>query len=275
MHDQLGPSVQLNDGHRFPVVGLGVWQAKGKELERAITAAWEAGYRHIDCATLYGNEAEVADTLRKLGLEATQNVTVTTKVWNDDVRQGDTLKAVHRSLRRMKREQLDVVLIHWPADGYLLAWEVLEEAKAQGLIRSIGVSNFMAEHLNNIVALGGTIPTLNQFEHHPYLTQLAARSRSLSHNIFPIAHTPLMQGNFMNEGIFQRLADNYNITAAQVVLRWNLQHGIGVIPKSVNPQRIAENINLFHFELTTDDMQQIDRLDRDRRFSGNPYQVDF
>ncbi|MBB4080207.1 2,5-diketo-D-gluconate reductase A [Lewinella aquimaris] len=275
MQDQLGRSITLNDGHEFPVVGLGVWQAKGRELAVAIETAVEAGYRHIDCATLYGNEAEVVETLRKMGKKVVEEVTVTTKVWNEAVRRGEVLESVHHSLRTMKKDRLDVVLIHWPADGFLQAWEILEKARDQGLVRTIGVSNFMPQHLEQILSLGGTVPSINQFEHHPYLPQEAARELSRKHSIFPVAHTPLMQGKFFNETTFLRIADAHGVTPAQVVLRWNIQRGVGIIPKSVNPQRITENVDVFRFELTLEDMQRIDALARNQRFSGDPYRVDF
>ena len=275
MPETLAATVKLNDGHEFPAVGLGVYQAKGKELVTAIQRAVESGYRHIDCAALYGNEREVAAILRDMGDSWTEKVTVTTKVWNDKIRAGKTREAVEHSLRIMRRDRLDVVLVHWPAEGYRQSWEDLQSARQDGVIRSIGVSNFMPQHLNTILAENGTVPCINQIEHHPYLPQRDARDLSQAHGILPVAHTPLMQGEFLRESAFQAIAEEVQRTPAQVLLRWNLQRGVAVIPKSVTPSRITENIGLFDFTLSTQQMTILDHLKRNRRFSGDPENVSF
>ena len=268
-------TMTLNDGESFPTVGLGVWKAEGQVLRRAVAVAVEAGYRHIDCASLYGNEAEVAKILRDLGTSVKSQVKVTTKIWTDDVRKGDTLGAVRRSMKLMKVDMLDVVLIHWPVKGYLQAWEDLQVAKQKDLVRTIGVSNFMPKHLDQILSRNETVPSINQFEHHPYLPQKDARVASQARSIYCIAHTPLMQGSFLQEPKFGEIAQLHGVTPAQVILRWNLQHGVGIIPKSTTSDRIRENIDLFNFELTEKDMSTIDNLERSQRYSGDPYSIDF
>ena len=267
--------IKLNNGLSMPALGLGVWQSdNGKETINAIHWALDAGYRHVDTARIYKNEEATGEALRTASLDRDQ-VWLTTKVWNDDIRQGRTAEALDESLQRLKLDYVDLVLLHWPVEGSVRAWEALERALEQGKTRAIGLSNFMEDDIAGIVGTGGTLPAVNQIEYHPYLVQAEAIAASDEHDIAITAWSPLMQGKFLDEPLFGELAEKYGKTAAQVVLRWALQNDVIVIPKSTNKGRIRENGDLFDFEMEEEDMQRIDGLEQGKHFGPDPRNFDF
>lgn len=266
---------KLNNDQEIPVLGLGVWQSEnGKETIDAIHWAFDAGYRHIDTAKVYKNEEAVGKAIQSADLPRDQ-VWLTTKIWNDDIRQGRTTAALEESLRRLKTDYADLILLHWPVEGSAAAWQELERAVQAGKVRSIGLSNFMEDDLESILQAGDTVPAVNQIEYHPYLVQADAISASDEHDIAITAWSPLMQGKFLEEPLFGKIGKRYGKTAAQVVLRWCLQNDIIVIPKSVHQGRINENGRLFDFELSEEDMVAIDQLERGGRLGPDPHDFDF
>lgn len=266
---------RLNNGLEMPTLGLGVWQSdNGKETIDAIHWAFDAGYRHVDTAKIYKNEEAVGKALQSAELPRDQ-VWLTTKIWNDDIRQGRTTAALNESLARLKTDYVDLLLLHWPVEGRVAAWKEMEQAVKQGKVRSIGLSNFMADHLQEIISAGDIVPAVNQIEYHPYLVQAEAITESDAHDVAITAWSPLMQGKFLDEPLFAEIGDRYGKTAAQVVLRWCLQNDVIVIPKSVHRKRIIENGQLFDFELSEDDMVKIDALERDGRLGPDPHNFDF
>lgn len=268
-------TIKLNNGLDMPMLGLGVYKAdNGQEAINAIHWALEAGYRHIDTASIYKNEEAVGEAIRTATVPR-KDIWLTTKIWNDDVRAGRTAEAIEESLARLQADYIDLLLLHWPVDGYLAAWKALEQALADGKVRAIGVSNFMEEHLTDIVENGEVLPAINQIEYHPYLVQSDAISYGDMHNIVVTAWSPLMQGEFLQEPLFAEIAKDYDKTAAQVVLRWCLQNDIIVIPKSTNKGRIRENGDIFDFELSEAHMIAIDELERGHRFGPDPMNFDF
>ena len=259
----------------MPSLGLGVWQSdNGQETINAMHWAFEAGYRHIDTARIYNNEEAVGKGIATASLPRDQ-VWLTTKIWNDDIRQGRTTAALEESLERLQTDYVDLLLLHWPVDGSTRAWQELEQALSAGKVRSIGLSNFMANDLEDILRAGDVVPAVNQIEYHPYLVQSGAIAACDVHDIIITAWSPLMQGKFLQEPTFAEIGEGYGKTAAQVVLRWCLQNDAIVIPKSVHKKRIIENGELFDFELTEEDMQRIDRLERGHRFGPDPHDFDF
>lgn len=268
-------NITLNDGNKMPQLGLGVWQSdNGSEVINAIHWALDAGYRHIDTARIYKNEEGVGEALKSASLDR-DDVFLTTKIWNDDIRAGRTTQALEESLDRLQVDYVDLLLLHWPVDGYEAAWTALERARDEGKAKSIGLSNFMPEHLADILKAGSVIPAVNQIEYHPYLHQQDVADACAEHNIAITAWSPLMQGNFLKEPVFERLADKYNKTAAQIVLRWDIQRGIITIPKSTNQSRIQENFAVWDFELDAGDMATINDLNKDHRFGPDPRDFDF
>ena len=268
-------SIKLNDGHEMPQLGLGVWQSdNGKEAIDAIHWAFDAGYRHIDTARIYKNEEAVGRAIGEATL-GRDKIWLTTKIWNDDIRQGRTTAALEESLERLQTDYVDLLLLHWPVDGRIAAWKELEAAQRSGKVRSIGVSNFMDDHLTELIDATEVLPSVNQIEYHPYLVQADAIARSDEHDIAITAWSPLMQGKFLEEPLFAEIAETYGKSAAQVVLRWCLQNDIIIIPKSVHQSRIRENAQLFDFELSERDMQRIDALERGKRFGPDPHSFDF
>jgi diketogulonate reductase-like aldo/keto reductase len=267
--------IQLNNGLLMPQLGLGVWQSdNGEETINAIHWALEAGYRHVDTAKIYKNEEAVGRAIRTASVPR-EDVWLTTKIWNDDIRAGRTTQATDEALKRLDTDYIDLMLLHWPVDGYEAAWRELEQALADGKVRAIGLSNFMPEHLNDILEHGEIIPAVNQIEYHPYLVQADAISLCDLHDIIITAWSPLMQGNFKDEPLFAEIGARHGKTAAQVVLRWCLQNDIIIIPKSTNQGRIQQNAAIFDFELSEDEMVAIDELERGKRFGPDPRNFDF
>jgi 2,5-diketo-D-gluconate reductase A len=270
------PNITLNNGVEMPQLGFGVFQVPNDETKAAVTAALEAGYRSIDTAKLYGNEEGVGAALAKSGI-ARDELFVTTKLWNSDQGYDSALRAFEDSLSRLGLEYLDLYLIHWPTpkrDKYVETWRAFEKLLADGRVRAIGVSNFQPDHLARLVAETGTVPAVNQVELHPYLTNEAVRAADAEHGIATEAWSPLAKGgDLLAEETITSLAKKYDRTAAQVVLRWHVQLGNIVIPKSVTPSRIAENLDVFGFELADDDVAALSALERGLRTGPDPDQL--
>ncbi|WP_269937994.1 aldo/keto reductase [Arthrobacter sp. HY1533] len=266
------PTITLNNGVAMPQIGFGVFQVPNDETEQAVLAALAAGYRSIDTAAVYGNEEGVGRALAASGLPR-EELFITSKAWIADLGREETLAAYETSLAKLGLDYLDLYLIHWPApatDAYLESWKALEELLAAGRVRAIGVSNFLPEHLEKIVALGGSIPAVNQVEIHPALQQHDIQAANAEHGIATEAWSPLAQGAGLNDSAVLDAAASHGRTPAQVVLRWHLQQGRISIPKSVTPARMAENLNILDFELTGAQMAGIDALERDGRTGPHP-----
>ncbi|MBN2910327.1 aldo/keto reductase [Polycladomyces sp. WAk] len=260
----------------MPWLGLGVWRAQeGGEVENAVKTAIRIGYRSIDTAAMYGNEAGVGRAVRESGVRR-EELFITTKVWNTDQGYDSTLAAFEASLQRLGIDYVDLYLIHWPVAGkYKETWKALEKIYRDGRARAIGVSNFQVHHLEDLMADAEIKPMVNQVEFHPYLTQVELREYCSQHGIQVEAWRPLMKGEVANVPEIRELAVKYGKTPAQIVLRWNLQHGVVTIPKSVSESRIRENANLFDFELSQEDMAKLDGLNRNQRFGPDPDNFDF
>ncbi|WP_282777250.1 MULTISPECIES: aldo/keto reductase [unclassified Nocardia] len=266
------PSIVLNDGQVIPKLGFGVFQVTPEQAVDAVTTALEVGYRSIDTAMVYGNEAEVGRAIRDSGLPRDQ-VYVTTKLWNSDQGYDATLRAFDASMERLGLDYLDLYLIHWPiADSglYVDTFRAFQSLKAAGRITSIGVSNFTREHLERVIAETGETPVVNQIELHPRLTQPELRAFHADHGIATEAWSPLGQGTLLDDPAIVAVAEETGRTPAQVILRWHLQLGNVAIPKSVTPTRIAENFAVFDFELTNDQMSRISALDKGARVGPDP-----
>ncbi len=265
----------LNNGLEIPRLGLGVYQSEnGKETIDAVHWALDAGYRHVDTAMIYHNEEAVGKAVNS-GSVPRDQVWVTTKIWNDDIRKGRTTAALDESLQRLSLDYVDLILLHWPVEGSPAAWKELERALAAGKVRSIGVSNFMEGDLAKILAVADTVPAVNQLEYHPYLVQADAISASDEHGIAITGWSPLMQGKFLEEPLFAEIGKQYGKSAAQVVIRWCIQNDVIAIPKSVHQQRIIENSEVFDFELSEAEMVAIDELERGEHLGPDPHQFDF
>lgn len=267
------PPVELNDGNTIPQLGFGVFQVSDDQAYDAVGEALRVGYRSIDTARIYENETGTGRALADSGV-AREDLFVTTKLWNSDQGYDSTLQAFDDSLARLGLDYLDLYLIHWPApaqDRYVDTFKAFQQLKADGRIRSIGVSNFTAENLERLVAAVGETPVLNQIELHPDFAQAHLRSVHADMGIVTEAWSPLGQGTTLTNPTIREIADAHGRTPAQVILRWHIQLGNVVIPKSVTPERIASNFDVFDFELTADDMFAIASLDSpDGRLGPDP-----
>ena len=264
------PAIELAGGVEIPQFGLGVFQVPPEDTFENVTTAIAAGYRHIDTAKAYGNEAEVGQAVRASGLPR-EAFFITTKLWNDD--HGDAVGALKTSLGRLELDHVDLYLIHWPAPGqnrYVEAWQGLIEAQELGLVRAIGVSNFQPAHLRRIVDETGVTPAVNQVELHPLLTQPGLRREHADRGIVTEAWSPLAQGAALTEAAVTEIAEAHERTPGQVVLRWHVQLGNVVFPKSMTPERIEQNIDIWDFELSHDEMERIGALDRGERTGPDP-----
>ena len=266
------PNVRLNDGIEIPQVGFGVFQVPPDETQRAVEDALAAGYRHIDTAAAYRNERGVAAGIAASGVPRAE-IFITTKLWNTEQGFESTLAAFDKSIEALDTEQVDLYLIHWPAparDLYLDTWRAFERIHAEGGARSIGVSNFRIPDLERLQAEAETMPTINQIELHPLLQQVELRAWHAEHGIATEAWSPLAQGEVLKDDTLVTIAAHHERTVAQVILRWHLQLGNVVIPKSVTPARVRENLDIFDFELTEDDLAAIARLDAGHRTGPDP-----
>jgi 2,5-diketo-D-gluconate reductase A len=253
------PSITLNDGNIIPQLGFGVFQIEPKDTAKGVSEALETGYRHIDTAEMYGNEKEVGEAIRSSGLDRGE-VFVTSKLSNGAHEPRDAHEAFDRTLSELGFDYVDLFLIHWPLptlyDGdFVSTWEALEEFNSDGRARSIGVSNFQIEHLERLAAETDTVPAVNQIEVHPYLTNEAVRFYDREHGIATEAWSPIAQGRVLDDPTITQIAERVGRTPAQVVLRWHIQRGDIVFPKSVTPSRMKENFELFDFELGAGDMK--------------------
>ena len=263
--------VTLSDGNIMPLLGLGVWDAKsGKETYDAVIHALKSGYRHIDTAEMYGNERDVGSAVIDSGLTR-KDVFITTKLWDSGMGYDHALKSFDISLRKLNLEYVDLYLIHWPEKGSKLEiWSALEKIKKEGRCRSIGVSNFAPKHLKEILTSADLLPAVNQIEMSPFLQQQEISSFCIKEKIHLTGYCPLARGTRFNNPILCRVAEETNKTAAQVMIRWALQSGHTVIPKSARPQRIEENADVFDFKLTEDQMKMLDELEEGLRFCPDP-----
>jgi 2,5-diketo-D-gluconate reductase A len=273
------PSLPLNDGHSIPQLGLGVFLVDPDEAERIVSDALEVGYRHIDTAAAYGNEKGVGAAIAKSGIPRDE-LFITTKLANSDQGTQSVIDAMDLSLEKLGLDAVDLYLIHWPRpdlDKYLESWLTLEQLKADGKTRSIGVSNFHRAHLEKIIAGSDTVPAVDQLELHPAFAQRELRAFTAEKGIHVEAWGPLGQGKYdlFGEQAIQDAAAAHGVTPAQAVIRWHLQNGIIVFPKTNSRSRMEENIDVFGFELSPDEMAAIDAIDRGQRVGTDPEKARF
>ncbi|MBC1800536.1 aldo/keto reductase [Listeria booriae] len=267
---------KFHNGQEIPLVGLGVWKMRDeKEAIGAIQVAIESGYRAIDTAKVYENEEYVGQAIREAGITR-EALTITSKLWNADHGYDETLRAFDTTLKKLQLDYLDLYLIHWPVLAYKDSWRAMERLYNEGLIKSIGVSNFHQHHLENLFTTANEKPVIDQIEIHPLLSQKPLKAYLESQDIAHEAWSPLAQGGeLLTNQTLQRIADKYNITIPQVILRWHLNNGSVIIPKSVTPERIRANIDLFGFDLAASDMAEIDALNKDERKGSDPDSEEF
>lgn len=268
------PTITLNDGNTIPQLGFGVFLVDPGETEGIVSAALEAGYRHIDTAAVYGNEEGVGRAIAASGIPR-EELFVTTKLWNDDQGTQSALDAMDASLERLGLDQVDLYLIHWPSPTrgrYVESWLALEQIRAAGKARSIGVSNFQPHHLAELFEASDTVPAVNQVELHPRFAQRELRALAAEHHITVESWGPLGQGKYplLELPPVTDAAAAHGATPAQVVIRWHLQHGLVVFPKTNRPERMKENFDVFGFELTGAQMAAIDALDDGTRVGADP-----
>ena len=279
------PALTLNNGVTIPALGLGVFQNPPEETTAAVEAALREGYRHIDTAAAYGNEREVGDAVRASGLDRSE-VFLETKIWISDYGYDQTLHGFEKSARKLGVEQIDLLILHQALpsafDRTLEAYRALEALLADGKVRAIGVSNFMVDHLTALLDRAQVVPAVNQIEVHPYFVQPGVQAFGAEHGILTQAWSPIGGITFYREGehtstleepVIVEIAEAHGKTPAQVMLRWGLQHGRSVIPKSTKPERIAENFDVFDFELAADELAAIDGLDTGRRGGPEPDEI--
>ncbi|WP_017812195.1 aldo/keto reductase [Paenibacillus shenyangensis] len=272
----LQSTVQLSNGVQMPWFGLGVYKVEnGDEVVSSVKWAIEAGYRSIDTAALYQNEDGVGQAIRESGVSR-EELFVTTKVWNSDQGYESTLQAFEQSLNKLGLEYVDLYLVHWPVKGkYKDTWRALEKLHEDGKVRAIGVSNFQVHHLEDLLADAKVRPVVNQVELHPLLSQVELRNYCKEQGIQIEAWAPLAQGRLLDNPVLQEIGEKYGKSIAQVLLRWDLQSGIVTIPKSIKQERIVQNADIFDFELSAEDMQQIDDLNQNQRFGADPDNFNF
>jgi diketogulonate reductase-like aldo/keto reductase len=260
---RVGPSIELSDGRAIPQLGLGVYRVEpGRETQQAVEAALASGYRHVDTAAVYGNERDVGAALRASGLPRDE-VWITTKLWNDDQGAQTTRRALEDSLARLGLEWVDLYLLHWPERRRLESWRVLEELRAEGLARSIGVSNFLVTHLDELGAAAQVPPAVNQIELSPFLyrTRRDTVERCRTAGIAVEAYSPLTKGLRLHDRTVGRIAAALGRTPAQILIRWAIEKGFVVLPRSSNPGRIVSNAQVFDFALSADQIAELDALD--------------
>ena len=271
MISDLKGTVRLSNGVDMPYFGLGVFRTQeGAEVENAVKWALEAGYRHIDTAAIYQNERGVGNAVKASGIPRNE-LFITTKAWNDNQRIGTVLEGFEESLKLLQTDYIDLYLIHWPVkDKFTATWKVIEEIYRSGRVRAIGVSNFLQHHLEELFKSAEIMPMVNQVECHPFLVQHPLIDFCHSYDIVYEAWSPIMRGKVNDIPLFAELSKKYNKSPVQVVLRWDLQKGIVTIPKSVHKERILHNADIFDFELTLEDIDLIDALDKNHHFGAHP-----
>ena len=266
------PTLTLNDGNHIPQLGFGVWQVSTSDIVSSVAKALEVGYRHIDTAAIYGNEEGVGAAIADSGIPRDE-LFITTKLWNDSHGVDAAVVAATTSLAKLGLDYVDLYLIHWPTparDNYVAAWHGLEKVQSEGLSRSIGVSNFTEEHLRRVIAEGTVVPAVNQIEVHPTLTQDDIIAVNDELGIVTEAYSPLGLSADLDNETVRTIAESVGRSAAQVILRWHLQLGRVVFPKSVTPQRIQENFDVFDFELSSDQIRAISAVNSDNRLGSHP-----
>ena len=273
------PDIELNDGNSIPQLGFGVFKIDPSETAESVECALAVGYRHIDTAEMYGNERGVGEGIRAAGLDRA-DVYVTSKLNNGFHEPDEARRAFDRTLSELGFDYVDLFLIHWPLptlyDGdFVSTWKTLEEFKADGRARSIGVSNFQAHHLEKLMAESDVVPAVNQIELHPYLLNAEVRAFDEQHGIATEAWSPIAKGEVLDDPVVVEIAETVQRTPAQVVLRWQIQHGNIVFPKSMSPARMEENFRVFDFDLDADQMQRIDGLDRGEEGRTGPHPDQF
>lgn len=288
--------MELNSGAKMPIFGLGTWKAQPGEVGAAVQEAIKLGYRHIDCAACYGNEAEVGAAIKESGV-AREDLWITSKLWNNSHREADVKPACIKTLKDLQLDYLDLYLIHWPhgfqgggamimknEDGsviydtetdYCETWAAMEKLVDEGLVKNIGISNFNSEQVDRVMAMAKIPPAINQFECHPFLSQQPLIAHCAKHGIKITAYSPLGSGKLaLTEPRCVAIADKYNKSAAQLFIRWQIQRGVVVIPKSVTPSRLAQNMDVFGFEISEEDMAAMDALNEDKRIGVPEIEVE-
>lgn len=273
--------VTLNNGNEMPAVGYGTFRVKdSNELADMVVVAIKEGYRHIDTAHIYQNEESVGLGIKKAideGLVTREELFVTSKVWNDGLTYDETIAAYEESLRKLGLDYLDLYIIHWPGldENYVEVYKALEELYNNKRVKNIGVSNFHVHHLETLLSKTSVVPTVNQIEFQPKLTQVEVREYCKEHGIQVEAWSPLMNGEILNHEVLVDIAKKYNKSTAQIVLKWDLENDVITIPKSMTPSRIRENLELFDFELTQDEIDKISSLNEGFHFGPNPDEYNF
>lgn len=280
MMKNLQDTTTLHNGVKMPWFGLGVFKVEeGPELINAVKSAIKHGYRSIDTAAIYENEEGVGQAIHEALKETNisrEDLFITSKVWNSDLGYESTLAAYETSLKKLGLDYLDLYLIHWPVEGkYKEAWRALETLYKEGKVKAIGVSNFQVHHLEDLLKDAEIKPMINQVEYHPRLTQEKVKAFCQQHNIQMEAWSPLMQGQLLDNPVLQTIADKHGKSIAQVILRWDLQNGVVTIPKSTKEHRIVENAAIFDFDLTVEEIQQINELNENHRVGPDPDNFDF
>jgi 2,5-diketo-D-gluconate reductase A len=272
------PHVTFNDGRSIPQIGLGVWQTPNDTAVTAVKVALDAGYRHIDTAAIYGNEEGVGEGIRTSGV-AREDIFLTTKVWNDDQGFDETLRAMDQSLAKLGTDYVDLYLIHWPSafrGKYVETWKALVRLREEGKARSIGVSNFEGTYIDELIEATGVTPALNQIQLHPRFQQSAMRAKHEALGVVTQSWSPLGQGQMLADPVIAEIAARHGKSPAQVIIRWHLDLGLVVIPKSVTPSRIVENFDVFDFALSDEDKAAIANLDaKDGRIGSDPVTATF
>lgn len=276
MVKRITDTTTLHNGVKMPWLGLGVWQVDNdKEVVTAVKSALEVGYRSIDTAAAYKNEEGVGQALKESGIPR-EEIFLTSKVWNSDQGYESTLQAFENSLQKLDTDYLDLYLIHWPVKGkYKETWRAMEKLYEDGKIRAIGVSNFHTHHLKDLMADTKIIPMVDQVEFHPLLTQQELKDFSKAEGIQLEAWSPLAHGKLLDDSTLKHIGEKYSKTPAQVMIRWDLEHGVVTIPKSSNPDRIKQNSEVFDFELKKEDIEQMNALNKNERTGADPDTFDF